>query len=184
MIIRCAECGKRVVVLYPHLWAYKRDGKHFCSWGCMRITEKRKEAEEMEERQERLKKDGTPAKRPGRKVKEESNVGEVFTAETRRVPPPLTAEEEEGIRKQLRDQEKRFEQEANIRPLAIAGVESRALNEKGGVFVKGWDNEHKLVKVMSLRGERVEITLEPKEWRRLSAEILVALKQLGMGENG
>ena len=184
MIVRCAECGKKVIILYPHLWAYKAEGKHFCSWGCMRITEKRKEAKEMEERKERLKKDGTPAKRPGRKAAKDGNVGEGFTPEKREVPPILTAEEQEGIRKELRDQEKRFEHEQNIRPLEIAGVESRALRKTGGVFVKKDDPHHLPGKLMRLSAEDVEIILEPKEWRRLSAEILVALKQLGMGDNG
>ena len=44
MITKCAQCGKRTVILYPDLWVYKRNDrngiKHFCSWGCMRRFDK------------------------------------------------------------------------------------------------------------------------------------------------
>lgn len=46
----CSCCGKRFTVLHPTRWAYKvRDKgmpheKYFCSWGCLREDEKRKEA--------------------------------------------------------------------------------------------------------------------------------------------
>lgn len=71
----CAICGKEIDILYPDLWRYKRgDPVHvkvwLCSWKCLRTyddPEKRKEAEEMA----RMKKDGTPAAKPGRKPKEE-----------------------------------------------------------------------------------------------------------------
>lgn len=47
----CRCCGKRFTVLHPSRWAYKvRDRGmphevYFCSWGCLREDEKRKEAE-------------------------------------------------------------------------------------------------------------------------------------------
>ena len=40
MVVKCAVCGKRTVILYPHLWVYKRDGKYFCSYSCKRIFDK------------------------------------------------------------------------------------------------------------------------------------------------
>ena len=64
MICRC--CGKEFTVLYPDLWAYKVGGKWFCTWKCLRADEKKGENEVP-----RMKKDGTPAKKPGpRKTKE------------------------------------------------------------------------------------------------------------------
>ena len=65
----CTVCGKRFSVLYPHLWRYKEpcggNGhyRYFCSWKCLRANEKG--VEDME----KLKKDGTPAKKPGPKPK-------------------------------------------------------------------------------------------------------------------
>ena len=43
MICTCPVCGKMYEVLWPHLWAYKRNGLYICSWKCIRADEKRKE---------------------------------------------------------------------------------------------------------------------------------------------
>ena len=43
MIQKCPVCSKRYVVLYPHLWAYKRTGNYYCSWKCLRTMDKEKE---------------------------------------------------------------------------------------------------------------------------------------------
>jgi len=44
MITKCAACGKRTVILYPDLWAYKRgnasERKWMCSWSCLRLFDK------------------------------------------------------------------------------------------------------------------------------------------------
>lgn len=58
--MKCSQCGKEFTVLYPDLWAYKTSKKWFCTWKCLRADEKKGE-EEMP----RMKKDGTPAKKPG-----------------------------------------------------------------------------------------------------------------------
>ena len=47
MIKKCAVCGKMFDVLYPHLWRYRREERYFCSWSCIRINDKGKEANEM-----------------------------------------------------------------------------------------------------------------------------------------
>ena len=39
MVTKCRQCGKRIVVLYPHLWAYKRAGDYYCTWSCLRTFE-------------------------------------------------------------------------------------------------------------------------------------------------
>ena len=58
----CSQCGKEFTVLYPELWAYKAKNKWFCTWKCLRKDEKG-------ENDMRMKKDGTPAAKPGRKPK-------------------------------------------------------------------------------------------------------------------
>lgn len=46
----CDECKKHISVLYPDLWQYKRkEGQgrkatYWCSWKCMRASEKKEEA--------------------------------------------------------------------------------------------------------------------------------------------
>ena len=70
---KCSNCGRVFEVLHPELWAYK-DGKGFnvkdwyCRYNCMQEYRKRKEAEKMA----RMKKNGTPAKKPGRKPRVET----------------------------------------------------------------------------------------------------------------
>lgn len=49
MIWNCPVCGKAFDVLWPHLWAYKKNSKFVCSWGCLRAYEK--EGKEMDKRQ-------------------------------------------------------------------------------------------------------------------------------------
>ena len=50
MSATCGKCGKEFVILYPHLWSYRREDKVFCSWKCLRAWDRGKEAgEEMEE---------------------------------------------------------------------------------------------------------------------------------------
>lgn len=61
MITNCPVCGKAFYVQWPQLWRYKEGGVFICTWKCLRKI--RKDQEEME----RMKKDGTPAKKPGRK---------------------------------------------------------------------------------------------------------------------
>ena len=39
MIQNCPVCGKGFEILWPHLWAYKRNGQFLCSWGCLRESE-------------------------------------------------------------------------------------------------------------------------------------------------
>ena len=67
MVTRCIQCGKDFDILYPDLWRYRR-GDFLCSYGCMRKHDKR---EEENGEMKRLKKDGSPAQRPGPKPKKQ-----------------------------------------------------------------------------------------------------------------
>jgi hypothetical protein len=49
----CPACGKKFVVMWPQLWAYKRNGNmYLCSWGCLRKFDK-KEMENMTDEMKR-----------------------------------------------------------------------------------------------------------------------------------
>lgn len=43
MICKCPVCGKLFDVLWPNMWAYKRNSLFICSWKCIRADEKKKE---------------------------------------------------------------------------------------------------------------------------------------------
>lgn len=61
MITKCRICGKEFEVLYPELWRYVRAKRYLCSWKCLRLYDQ-KGSEDM---YTKVKKDGTPAKKPG-----------------------------------------------------------------------------------------------------------------------
>ena len=63
MIHKCAICGKEFDALWPDLYRYKRGGTFLCSWSCLRKYDNEKGSGNMA----RMKKDGTPAKKPGPK---------------------------------------------------------------------------------------------------------------------
>ena len=67
MVAKCPVCGKMFDVLWPQLWRYKENKRYICTWKCLRQLRK----EEME--MAKMKKDGTPAKKPGPKPKKVEN---------------------------------------------------------------------------------------------------------------
>ena len=70
--MKCSWCGKEFTVLYPDLWVYKVGKKWFCTWKCLRADEKKGEDE-----MPRMKKDGTPAKKPGPRKERVKTVAEL-----------------------------------------------------------------------------------------------------------
>ena len=40
MIQNCPVCGKGFDIMWPHLWAYKRNNQYICSWKCLRANDK------------------------------------------------------------------------------------------------------------------------------------------------
>ena len=63
----CPVCGRMFWCDYPNQWVYKRGNQFICSWSCIREYD-RKEAEKMA--YSKIRKDGTPAKVPGKKKEE------------------------------------------------------------------------------------------------------------------
>ena len=105
MICRC--CGKEFTVLYPDLWAYKVGGKWFCTWKCLRADEKKGENEVP-----RMKKDGTPAKKPGPRKTKESLLEKM----------PVNPERDRMVMEQLErkdKEEERMRQEMIGKPIYI-----------------------------------------------------------------
>lgn len=163
---KCPVCGKLFWCDYPHLWRYKRDKKFICSWSCLRKYDG-KEAEDMA--YSKIKKDGTPAKIPSGKKKEEPKVDLVYE--------PAIAEEY----KAEQEQKKATERTCRIlgqEPLDCAAVFSRILK-----YGRYWKLKDPLrAGFMQLTANDVDITLTANEWIRFSAEILLALEQLGIKE--
>ena len=43
MTSKCPNCHKDFTIIYPQMWAYKRNSEYFCSWKCLRAVEKENE---------------------------------------------------------------------------------------------------------------------------------------------
>ena len=167
MRAKCPVCGKLFWCDYPHLWAYKRGNRFICSWGCLRKFDG-KEAGDMA--YSKIKKDGTPAKIPGGKKKEEPKVELVYD--------PSIAEEYKA------EQEAKKATERTCRilgqePLEVCGVRSRVVQYgRYGTF----EDKLKHEKYISFTANDVDMYMKVNEWIRFSAEILLALEQLGIKE--
>ena len=68
MMFYCPVCGRRRFVHQPQFWPYRFDGEMFCSENCWICDSTRKIMERKGFRMARMKKDGTPAKKPGPKA--------------------------------------------------------------------------------------------------------------------
>ena len=69
MMFYCPVCGRRRFVHQPQFWPYRFDGEMFCIENCWICDSTRKMMERKGFRMARMKKDGTPAKKPGPKAK-------------------------------------------------------------------------------------------------------------------
>ena len=68
MMFYCPVCGRRRFVHQPQFWPYRFDGEMFCSENCWICDSTRKIMERKGFKMARMKKDGTPAKKPGPKA--------------------------------------------------------------------------------------------------------------------
>lgn len=156
----CPVCGKLFWCDYPHLWRYKRDKKYICSWSCLRKYDG-KEVEDMAYR--KIKKDGTPAKIPSGKKKEEPKVDLVYD-------PSI----EEEYRKEQAEKKSFAEIKKPRKQLEVAAVMSDVI--LNGKYQKTMNGTQ-----MLLNDDRtIGFEMTAREWIGLSEEILMALEQLGI----
>ena len=203
MMAICPICGKRTVIHWPEHWVYRRGPTYYCSDNCMYVDatrdmqmmhkaiHKRKEAWEMA----RMKKDGTPAKKPGRKPavkpeedgvelvydpsiaeeyrreQEQKKANEAAKAEAEKEWTP--AEEVYGRAEDEKDDAPPWEEaEADVwQTTAIR-------NARMGEFY--FDRKYRTIDWRSPEGE--EISLVPEDWKKLADMIPQILHVLGVEE--
>ena len=172
---KCPVCGKLFWCDYPNLWRYKREKTYLCSWGCLRKYDESKGAKNMAYC--KIKKDGTPAKKPSGKKKEEQKVDLVYDPsieeEYRREQEQKKANEE--ARKEATERTCRI---LGQDPLEVASLKSRVL--KDGYYRKNRDGTGMYLEGGSM--EKEVLGLGAGSWIRFSAEILLAMEQLGVRE--
>lgn len=165
----CNQCGKEFDVLYPDLWRYKRWNKWFCSWHCLRADEKGEEPMAT-----RLKKDGTPAKKPGPK---KANVEMVICKPPEELLPkvnmPVAETPEQMILKSGVNYQLKVEEDRKDSEWSYPAIRHEVFGE--------WyfDRDHNRIDWRTPEGDEVSFT--PDGWKRLMAEILPkVMKELGV----
>lgn len=160
----CAECGKEICMLYPHLWAYKNGKKNFCSWHCLRADEAK-----GENIVEKLKKDGTPAKKPGRKPQTviEKDLDNVYEAEQKEQDTVMHEFAEDGVHlKKV------------TKPLAYDGFDVTAIKGEFGRYGRDTFNGTEYFDFETNDGE--EISMPVEAWKDFLTEVFQAAKVLGV----
>lgn len=152
----CSQCGKDFSMLYPHLWRYKTGNKLFCSWHCLRADE-RKEDNEMA----RLKKDGTPAKKPGPRKS---------IAEAEQEVAALMLQG--GVNYQLMVDEAQTPEVAPEFELEVTAVRHKNYGE----FYR--DHDHNCIDWRTPGGD--EMSLSVDAWKKLTRDLAGIIRQLGV----
>lgn len=183
MIHKCAICGKEFDALWPDLYRYKRGGTFLCSWSCLRKYDNEKGSGNMA----RMKKDGTPAKKPGPRPKVELVYDESIAEEYRR------EQEEKARTAELNRQEiekAMAEDGLKMAPIPVPATEvvfkpswdvdgyAATAIKKDGVGEFYFDKRNGTIDWRNEFGE--EVSLLPADWERLAEEIPKMLKILGV----
>ena len=156
MVTRCIQCGKDFDILYPDLWRYRKGNRIFCSWHCLRADE-RKEGNEMA----RLKKDGTPAKKPGPRksiAEAEQEVADLML--------------QGGVNYQLIVDETKIPKIAPEFELEITAVRHKNYGE----FYR--DHDHNCIDWRTPGGD--EMSLSVDAWKKLTRDLAGIIRQLGV----
>jgi len=210
MMAICPECGKRHVVTWPDLNPFKRGDEYYCSSNCYEVSVNRdlskiKEAA-LIRRQKKLmkyKKDGTPAKKPGRKPqkqieipagefkpavdlsapakkveKPEGNMTVIATKEPPKVPTvkldgALRIETPEAGKVEVVEKPERSSFKAIINPLEVYSVKSRVVKAN-----YRYDDGNLILEGPAFSFNMLLMT--GKEWLQFADEIKTAIDQLGV----
>lgn len=174
MMAVCPICGKLTVIHWPEHWVWKRGSSYYCGENCISIdiTRDIKTLNEVQRRRRsalimaKLKKDGTPAKKPGPKPKTI-----VKTEET----TPELHDEVGQLRKDKEIAERVMETvRKEMPPLPVRAVGSRVREDCSYTVTE--DGE------MYLGNGGMWLQFSAEKWREFSNEIITALDQLGVNK--
>ena len=155
MITKCRICGKEFEVLYPELWRYVRAKRYLCSWKCLRLYDQ-KGSEDM---YTKVKKDGTPAKKPGPAPKMITDPD----VEAKLPEPELTIASEDLFTAE----EKIFEDRCTTTAIRVEGL---------GEFY--YDRKFKSIDWRTEGGD--EVSMGPAWWMQLVEDLPKILEKLGV----
>lgn len=193
MMAICPECGKRHVVTWPELNPFRRGDEYYCSSNCYEVSVNRDLSKikqvalnRRQRKNMKLKKDGTPAKKPGRKpqVKIETPEGEWTPAvdlnapKKAEVPEKVPVVKVDGALKiETQEPEKvvvadTIEEAAQDNDLEMLAVRSKRTGNR-----YEWSKDYDLFSVKA-HGDEIALCLE--DWKALLAELPVIARKLGV----
>ena len=166
MMFYCPFCGARRFTCWPEFWPWQYKNELFCSENCWICDSTKKKLERKGfKKMARMKKDGTPAKKPGRKptikpdgelmieTPEAKNVEIVETPEA--VKGPVSVDEFCKIAGYPDEEPKKPKQ-----PLTYEGFKVCCIENNYGRFY--WDCDHNHLDWTTGEGEEVSFT--PQGW--------------------
>ena len=182
---RCANCGKEIAIPYPHLWAYKHKVNlvmnYWCSWHCLRESEKREEHEvklAMEDKKVAIQialEGGNPLeyiRACGVSNPETSwyNIKQMLKAKDpktfERLPERLP--HPKSVAATTAESAPAQPAKPGIKPLSCDGYTVRCIEGAFGKFY--WDDTHKTLDWTTPDGE--EVSLSPDAWNKFTKEEL------------
>ena len=210
MMSTCCVCGRTHLIHQPEFWPYRRGTKLYCSENCL-IVDATKDLQLLNKIKHkrrqmimaRMRKDGTPAKKPGPKAKkveipepldggpwEKMETPESITIE----PSPIV---QAVVKKVLETPEDEFTPEevdmlkngkippiretarkdADVKPLAFDGLEISALRHQDlGEFY--FDKKYNTIDWRTPEGD--EVSLGPAWWKQMITDLPKIMKLLGV----
>ena len=168
MMVNCPVCGKLTAIHWPQHWIYRRGDAYYCSWSCLDtdITKDLKLMHEVQrKRRERkmynkLKKDGTPAKKSGPKPKKVEVPEPVSGGPWEKMETPETVEFVDG---------------GLLPKVSAISYKTRCIETESGLFF--YDKKHDVMTWTTEEGD--EVTLDPTHWRLLAKNMTEILSIVG-----
>ena len=176
MMFFCPVCGRRRFVHQPQFWPYRFDGEMFCSENCWICDATKKTMERKGFKMARMKKDGTPAKKPGPRAKKKEIPEQlpevkltgpirIETPEAEKVQvvemPEITEEDIQAVNEKIRKNK-------SIKPIYFEGYTVRCIEGVMGRFY--YDTQFDRLDWTTPEGD--EVSFSPSAWKRFATEEL------------
>ena len=189
----CPVCGRVHLIVWPQFWPYRRGARLFCSEDCLIVYVTQQNFSKCKGEQKklaRLKNDGTPAKKPGRKPKTQTPEAEKieivenpesfghFHNSDRTPPPPPKPKKTETPETNKVEVVETPETPPTRIIKRIGGkyeVSAIRVNDLGEFY---YDIKFNCIDWRALDG--AEVSLTPAGWKHLMEELPAILSTLGV----
>ena len=184
----CPVCGRVHLIVWSQFWPYRRGARLFCSENCLIVYVTQQNFSKQKGAQKkmaRLKNDGTPAKKPGRKPATVKKTETVINGSPEEVLPkvkltgPIRIETPEASRVEvvetpeiteddIRAVNEKIMKNKAVKPIYFEGYTVRCIEGVMGKFY--YDTQFDRLDWTTPEGE--EVSFSPAAWKRFATEEL------------